>query len=145
MNAKRGLKGLVIPTKTVEIPGGSLAVRGLSFNDLSSLVRNYAPAMKGLFDRLTGAGEDVSMEDAGKFALALLETAPELAAAIIAHASGEPESVDAASLLPFPMQLELLEAIAVLTFSTEGGAKKVVETIIRLAQGVNGLITDLKA
>jgi hypothetical protein len=146
MSAKRGLKGLVIPTTTIKVPGGEIAVRGLSFNDLSVLVQGYGPALKGLFEKLTGSGlEDVSLDDAGKFAMALLETVPEAAACIIALGAGEPDDVAVAATLPFPVQLEALEAVAVLTFNTEGGAKKVVETVIRLAQGIGGLMADLKA
>lgn len=142
-----GLKGLRLPTRTVTVADGvSITVRGLAFTDISALVNDYAPAMKGLFDELVGGGiDDVSMDDAMKFGSVLVKQAPDLAAAIIAHGSGEPESLGEAKSLPFPAQLELLEAVALLTFATEGGAKKVVETVIRLAQGMNGLIADLKA
>lgn len=141
-----GLKGLRIPTRTVSVADGvAITVRGLSFTDISHLVAEYAPAMKGLFAELVSGGlEDVSSSDAMKFASVLLKQAPDLAAAIIAHASGEPDSMEEANTLPFPAQLELLEAVALLTFATEGGAKKVLETVIRLAQGVNGLIADLR-
>lgn len=141
-----GLKGLRIPTRAVTVADGVvITVRGLSFTDISTLVNDYAPAMKGLFEELVGGGlDEVSTSDAVKFASVLLKQAPDLAAAVIAHSSGEPESLKEAKTLPFPAQLELLEAVAQLTFATEGGAKKVLEIVIRLSQGVNGLITDLK-
>lgn len=141
-----GLKGLRIPTRPVTVADGVIVtVRGLSFTDISALVKDYAPALKGVFEELTGGKADFSMDDAVQFAGVLLKTAPELSAAVIAHASGEPASIAEAMTLPFPAQLELLEAVAQLTFATEGGAKKVIETVIRLASGVNGLVADLRA
>jgi len=66
----------------------------------------------------------------------MMDAAPELVAHIIACAVGEADQWEKVHALPAPVQLELLEAAGTLTFAVEGGPKKVMETVIRLMQGV---------
>ena len=44
--------------------------------------------------------------------------------------------------MPFPAQLEALEAIAELTFNGEEGIKKAGEAIIRMLRGATSLLAD---
>ena len=94
------------------------------------------------------AGKNVTlnadlMTNVGQKALA---AAPEIVAELIALASGDgdEESVAIAARLPVPTQLDAIEKIAKLTFITEGGLPKLLETIVRLAQGTTGAMTELQ-
>lgn len=137
------LKNLSFATETIKAAGGEFAVRGLSLADLTRLVRRHGRAMSEFFDRMASSG-NVDLERVAVMGSALAEAAPELAAEIIAVAADEPELVDTALRLPFPVQIEALEKIALLTFETEGGAKKVVEAVIRSVSGVQTFLADLK-
>jgi len=141
------LRGLRIPTQAFSVPGNDdpVVVRGLSFSDISVLVEGYAPELKRLFDEISGDVENLDNADVLKFAKVLFAQVPDMAAVIIALAADEPDAAEQVKSLPFPLQVEMVEAIALLTFSTQGGPKKVVETVLRLVAGVNGLIADLKA
>lgn len=142
------LKALRIPEETVETPGGSFTVRGVSFVDIAALVRHHGPALAALFKEIT-SGKDVTLNtasivDLGKRAL---ETSPEIVADLIALASGSPdvESREIARQLTFPVQLDALEKIAKLTFVTEGGLGKLVEAVTRVMQGTSGAMESLQA
>lgn len=140
-----GLKHISIPEALVALPGGdSFAVRGLCFDDLAYLVRRHGAKLKKLFEDFTERGE-VTVEGIAMFALPLLEQAPEIAAELIACASGDKNDVGIAAKLPLPVQLDALEKLADLTFAAEGGPKKVLETVVRMAQGVSGLLATINA
>lgn len=139
-----GLKDLKLPEATIEFPGGDFAVRGLSLNDISWLVQRHGGKLNSLFLQFQLEGE-LTADSVAAFALPLLQAAPEIAAELIACASGDPGTAEIAAGLPFPVQIEALEKLAELTFSVGGGPKKLVETVLRLAQGATGLLSELKA
>jgi hypothetical protein len=143
-----GLRSLRLPTETVEVPGSdSFAVRGLSLQDVTVLVRKHGPILTMLFEKFKTQTGDLSPETVAALGTSLLETAPEVASEIIALAEGsaEAEDVEGAARLPFPVQVDALEKIATLTFTSEAAIKKVVETVIRAATGVTSLTTSLKS
>lgn len=138
-----GLSHLKLASETVVTPGGeSFSVRGLSFVDISAVVRPYGPQLGSLFDGFKDG--TFSLDDPTALLSNLINRAPEAAALVIAVAADE-EDVALAARLPFPVQLEALEKIAGLTFASEGGAKKVLETIIRVATGTTSALASLKA
>lgn len=140
-----GLKSIKLPEAKVELPDGqSFPVRGLSLNDVVVLVRNHGDQLGKMFSEFSKQS-DLTAESVAGFALPLLQAAPQLAAEIIAAGSGDSDSWPEAMLLPFPVQLDALEKVARLTFESGGGPKKLVETVIRLAQGTTGLLESLKA
>lgn len=140
------LKSVTVPTKTVHIPGSdsSFEVRGLSFSDITILYSAFEGPMTALFDKFAG------LEDVGKLSVSdpnmnmigetIIKDAPHLAAAAIAQAADEPDEVEKVLKLPFPVQLEALKIIGALTFATEGGLKKVIETVTSLAIGTRDLL-----
>lgn len=134
-----GLKDLNLPEKVIKTSGGDLAVRGLSLDDLTRLTRGHLQTMQDLFSyvKFTAEGQ-VSVGIGESVGLALLDMAPDFAAEVIALAAGDgdSESVSIAKSLALSVQIEVLEAIGELTFVSEGGAKKVVETVIRIMQGI---------
>lgn len=141
-----GLKGYTLPTQEIELPGGDkFTVRGLSLPDIITVVQNYAEPVQSLFAKYTGtSATDLALDDLGAIGTNILNAAPELAAAIISMAADEPGEAGTVGKLPFPVQIEALEAVGKLTFDTAGGPKKVVETVIRVFRGTTDLMVDLR-
>ncbi len=138
-----GLKELRLPEAKVELPDGGFVVRGLSLNDVSILVQRHGKRLSELFQQFTEQG-DLTTETVAAFALPLIQSAPEIAAELIACAAGDPDDAEIAGRLPFPVQIDALEKIANLTFEAGGGPKKLLETVVRLAQGTTSLLDSLK-
>lgn len=139
------LRDLKLPEAKIELPDGGFVVRGLCLNDIMYLVQRHGAGLQSAFATMMATEGDLTTDSVAAFAGPLLQTAPDIAAEVIACASGDPEAADVAARLPFPTQIEALEKIAKLTFDAAGGPKKLVETVIRLAQGMTGLLQDLKA
>ena len=137
------LKSLRLPEAKVELPDGDFVVRGLSLNDVSILVQRHGKRLNELYQQFTEQG-DLTTETVAAFALPLLKSAPEIAAELIACAAGDPDDAEIAGRLPFPVQIDALEKIAILTFEAGGGPKKLLETVVRLAQGTTSLLESLK-
>lgn len=129
-------------TTTVDLPGrgGSLTVRGLSFQDLTALIRDHRETIEKLF-------KDYSDEDsnAQNLLTKLLTNSPEFCAQVIALACDAPEAVNNARMLPITAQLDALIAVGKMTFEEAGGVKKFLEQIIMIIQGVTGVIDQLPA
>lgn len=129
-----GLKNLVIPTETINVPGNDpLVVRGLDLPSILFLVRHHQEALSDLFNKAQGGVFDDATVDA--IALAVFETAPELAAKIIACACDEPDEWQNAMRLPVSVQVQIIERIGVLTFAAEGGVEKLLETVVKVLSG----------
>ena len=151
-----GLKDLSFPSQVVETPGGNLTLRGLCLEDVIQLVNSHKTVVEKMFDRATqvqSAEEDIlekeilSQFDSGDIAGKLIQEAPIVAAHVIALGAGEgdEESIKIARELPVTIQVECLDKIGTMTFIAEGGAKKFLETVIRVAQGTTNLIKDARA
>lgn len=139
-----GLKHIKLPSAEIEFTGGKFAVRGLSLNDIAFLVTRNKDKMSQLFEQFQKQG-DMTQDSVLSMVAPLIETAPILAAEMIACGAGDADDWELAAKLPFPVQVEALEQIIGFTFSTEGGPKKVLEAVIRLAQGTTALLNDLTA
>lgn len=144
-----GLKELKFPEATIKTPGGDITVRGLSLRDITELVRRHKAAFEGLFNDVTSGKADLDSLTNGDTLIAMLaQTAPELAAEVIAAGAGDGgdlEAIEVAKSLPFPTQVELLEQIGLLTFAMEGGLKKVVETVTRVMQSSTNALESVSA
>jgi len=139
-----GLKDLKIPEAIIEIPGGNFAVRGLSLDDLAWLVRRHGEAMRKVFSEFTASDADLTSDSVAGFLLPLVDSMPGLVSEIIACAGGEAGEADLVRKLPFPVQIDALEKVIDLSFDAAGGPKKLVETVVRMAQGTTGLLESLK-
>ena len=125
--------------ETVSIKAGraTIAVHGLSFTDISSLIKTHFDDLDGLFDIYEKhSGADFSNIAMGRYAVGLVKEAPGLVAHIIALAADEPDLVDVAAKLPLLAQVEALQAIGKLTFEEIGGVKKMLEAMKDLAAQV---------
>jgi len=139
------LKDLRLPTADISTSGGSITVRGLTLVDITTLVRGRFDEVASLFDKYVPQ-EGASSLNTEAIGRELIDTAPEIAAYIIALAAdGDEDDAGIAMKLPFPVQIEALEAIGKLTFGADGGPKKVLETVIRIAKHVTGLVRDARA
>lgn len=142
-----GLRDIKLATTAIEVPGNEpLVVRGLSMLDISALADIHLPALTLLFGQVVNR-QSLEMDSEGvlAFGQSIITTAPALAADVIARGTGEPELSPIAAGLPFPTQLELLEAIIKLTFATEGALKNVVEIAVRALQGTTKAVAQLQS
>ena len=135
------LKDLVAQTATVSVPsaGGPvpLVVRGLGLGAIMALMRNYGDTLESLYTK-AAAGE-MEADMLGGLISEAMARSGDLVADIIAWGCGEPDQADQCKLIPVGAQVELLEAILLLTFAAEGGPKKLMETVIRAMSGFNSL------
>lgn len=143
---QQGLSHLVFPEEVVAFKGGSFIVRGLNLEAVSHIIRLHGPRMTSLFEQFKlhavtalSGGEDPDALNLANYITPLLQEAPDIAAHVVALAAGE-ANPSIAMRLPFPVQVDALEKVLNLTFDEEGGPGKLLETVIRLAQGANGLV-----
>lgn len=148
-----GLKHITFAESVVEFPGGDITVRGLNLADILTIIQNHRAPLDALFKAIGEKaklpkgtpGSEFELDELGIQLMPLISQAPDAAAQIIACAADEPgpDGLRIAKRLPLPVQVDALEKILALTFQTIGGPKKLLETVIRLAQGANGLLSDL--
>src|ERR1700748_2927400 len=113
---------------------GHLEVRGLSFIDITGLLRRHQADMELMFEMYESAvaasskGND-SIGDT--LILKMLTEAPMLAGEIICTACGDLEATsEQARMLPFPTQALALVAVLKLTFDEVGGVKNFLGTLM---------------
>ncbi len=108
-------------------------VRGLSFQDISKIVRVHYDDLEGLFDIYeTYGGGDLSYVAMGKFAMGLINDAPGLVAHIIALAADDEANLEKAQRLPLTAQIDALKAVGRLTFSDVEDIKKMLRKAMDL-------------
>lgn len=110
-----GLKNLVIPRKTIAIPGGDMTIRGLATDDITALLLFAPDDVEQVINEVQGAGNDAAAQHAA--ISKLLAKFPALVAFAIALAADEPDEVDNARRLPISAQLDAVVAILDMTFS----------------------------
>lgn len=122
-------------TLTIAAGKTSFDVRGLSFLDLSSLLRTHYEDLESLFDLYENDARSVDFTNVAmaRYATALIKDAPGLVSHLIALAADEPEMVNAVHRLPLLSQVDALRAIGKLTFEEVGGVKKLIGMIADLA------------
>jgi hypothetical protein len=141
-----GLSHLKRLREEVQVGDDKFEVRGLNLTDITVIVQSngvLAP-LSELFANLQMGGDgEFALNDSASVAAALAQAAPLAVSLIIACAADE-EDVAWVREIPFPAQIDALEKIAKLTFATEGGPKKVLETIIRVANGATATLGSLQ-
>ena len=111
-------------------------VRGLALNDITVLVRGHLVEIDKLIAMFDNdATRETAMTEAARYAIKILQDAPDLAAKMIALASDEPDQADKIAKLPLPMQVESVRKIINLTFEEFGGAKKFIDSMLDLMGG----------
>jgi hypothetical protein len=138
-----GLADYQPPVFTFPLQGGSLALMGLSLQDVSVLVHHHLPDLEALWDII--ASENINTLDADSLRPvlgALVMQAPGFTANVIALGCGEPDHAEMVQTkLSAPVQIEALLKIGELTFVEVGGAKKAMETVAALLKANNLKLT----
>lgn len=150
------LRNLTFPTITVDTPGGSFAVRGLTTDMVVGLYQRHRGELGTLFDDLTANAKNGSQADITNIVMGGLHTAPLIAAELVALASGSRPDDDAvepgetatnwerdvqqARDLPFPVQVDALEKIAAQTFTSDMPAGKFLAVVIKMAGSATALL-----
>ena len=147
------LRHIVKPTATVSLSDGQeFTVSGLSPNHVFGLYHRHRGELGNLYDAITGGERDP--ESIASFAVTLFNNAPLLLAEIVALAAGgdpfderpiDPENpngvtewqaeLSAAAGLPFPVQVDALNKIGDLTFTSEMPPKKFLSVLLGLMRG----------
>lgn len=136
------LKDLVIPSEVVKIPVGTVGefvdypVRAITPADVMWLLQEQRAALEEFYAKAVSG--ELATDDYNAMAQQLLTGAPLLLGAVIACAGGERdrEAAENAAALSFTVQVDALEKIGRLTFAAEGGAKKFLETVIKMMEGM---------
>lgn len=137
------LKDYEVAQSTVDLPGGvSFTVRGISFYDLTVLLKDHSEDMNRLFLKYTQSGE-LSPEEVQAAIPSALAESPRLVAATIALAADEPDMQDKVLKLPFNVQLEAVEQIFINTFTTEAALKKLIELVTRVLLALSTTMSTL--
>ena len=121
--------------RVIELKVGSFEVRGLTLDDITTLVTEHLPTMEAVFDTAQNnfAGKaEITNEDMVGVAVELAQEAPGFVAELIARAADEPGEIAKARSLPAPIQIKALVEIAELTFEEVGGVKNAFESVAGL-------------
>jgi hypothetical protein len=142
------LSEVVLATTSIRVSeNSSFEVRGVNLYDILRLMANYAPECmllyKEFFEKL-GARQaaDPTFVANNSFladiAIDALKRFPQFVFALIAFASDDdtPAARAAAAKLPLGAQLEAIQAIVILSISTESELKKLMEIVVQVVTGV---------
>jgi hypothetical protein len=134
-----GLKNLVIASEIIKVPGNDdLVVRGLGLDSIVYLLRHNQSALEEVFAAAQNGSLNASSVEG--LAATLADRAGPLAYMLIACGCGEPEEWRNAGGLPLSVQIEAIEKIVNLTFASEGGVEKFLETVTRMLSGAADLL-----
>jgi hypothetical protein len=138
------LKNLSLATRHLELPNGSITVRGLSLNEILLLVGLYKPAMEAIYTQVSAVNGDTDqLQDVVQSALTEM---PDLVKTLIVMGCGEDvndnEAMKTAELLDFGSQVQIINAVGEATFAAGGGAGNVLRLIVRAVQGTTSLLKN---
>lgn len=164
-----GLRNLPIPHRTVEVAeGASFTVRGFSPNDALGIYHRHAGGLSALFDEFAAKarstkGKIDDIAEAKRLGTGLVTGAPRIMAEIIAVASGstppdpmlqnqDPEKyaeleaefeadVRAALNLSAGVQMDALQKVGDLTFTSEMPPGKFLAVVVKLAGSATAAMT----
>lgn len=135
------LKNYKARERQVQLSDGSeIAVRGLSLANISEIAQVHGREVGPVFMKFMDRAESLTVADASSYSSTLLTLSPVIAAHVIAAGTGDSTALDEAAALPFGVQLQLLAEIGKLTLEVEGGAKKVLEIVIKIFQAGNQVL-----
>lgn len=135
-----GLAGVTAPTRSIRVGDGEVVVRGLSFEDLGSLLEDgdaFAKLESMFGDTPAGRDPDVLAQ--------LLRVFPGLAARAVALAADEPDQADKVRALGAGFLQEALLAIWELTTEPAGGGKKFISRLVQWFAGARNTLGALHA
>lgn len=139
------LKNISIPYRAVKVGDGEISVRGISLSDLMTIVNVYGPQASMAFSRIQ-RGDSLESSDVRVLIGTLAQEFPDMFAAAIALAADEydAETIDMLKKVPFHKQIEVIEAIFSLTFTSEGEIKKLLESLSEMLAEVSGALMTVR-
>ena len=149
---------LVIQTQTVEYPGGTFAVRGFSPNDALTLYLRHAGELSKLFDQFANqakveGADAVTAASTLEAASSMVAGTPLLMAEILAVAmdadpadiEGFTKIVSSVLKLPIGVQMDALNKIADMTFTSDMPLGKFLTLVLSMAQSATAALSAPKA
>lgn len=146
-----GLRDLIIPTERVEVADSYFTVRGLSPNDALGLYYRHRGQLSAMFEQFSARAKAEVAVDVTEFGASLVGGAPQIMAEIIALASNsDPRGEDwdgdvgVALTLSAGVQMDALEKIGRLTFTSEMPPKKFFGLVLAMAQSATAAMSAPK-
>ena len=141
------IRGIVVPTRRVEVLGGEVEVRGLSFEDVSALINHHEPEVFAVYDAvINNVVKAETPEAANEGVIMVLKVAisqfPALVAEAIALAADEPGAVNDVRKWPLDAMLAVAVEVADLTFSSDIDMERLTGTLQALAAKMPGASPD---
>lgn len=137
------LKEYIPKRETIEFPGGSFEVRGISLPDVSLLIDVHEHVISDIAEKvrnraeLIGSDNPVLVQEAMTDLISeMIREAPSLVGNLIAICAEEEDAYSQAMKLPITVQLDALTKIANLTFTDMASIKKLVADVMRLVRRI---------
>lgn len=137
-----GLRNLTFPAAVVETSGGPLSVRGLSFDHIYGIFIRRSALVGQLFEMVMRdfKASEMDGEKAAELLVKMIHIAPDVVGEIIALGAGaDPRDtenfigdVGIAKALVISEQIDALQKIAELTFTSDMPAGKVFGLVLKL-------------
>lgn len=135
---------LVVPTTSITLPGATepLVLRGLSVNDLKTLINLHRDVAATLFAKVIGVGGDDPeaqklFADLDQIALMVVDELPLVLADFVAIAADDLDNAADYLDIPAMAQFEAIGAVCKLTFGEDEALKKLLATVTKLMAGIN--------
>lgn len=137
-----GLRDITIHRTTIKYRDQKIEVRGIAAADIMVAAQDYGPEIAIIFGKVQSGDFGGDIKSA---IVKMTRELPEMAGAVIALASDDyaPETVEVATKLPIPVQIEAIEAIFHETFYSEAEVKKLMESLTRMITAVSGVLTEV--
>lgn len=143
---------LVVPTESITLPGATepLVLRGLSVNDLKTLINLHRDVATTLFAKIigiNGEGDDVTnaLLDIDGIVTMVIDEFPLVLADFIALGANDLDNAEDYLAIPAMAQFEAIGAICRLTFGEDEALKKLVATVTKLMAGINKTVAPQKS
>jgi hypothetical protein len=115
-------------------------VRGIALRDITSLLHGHLADLNTVFAAYKAeANNDIAMMKAATFALKMVNDVPDLVESIVIAATDEvdtPELRAKLRKLPIGLMAETLRKIIEITTEDAGGAKKLFDSLVGMAQTI---------
>jgi hypothetical protein len=124
--------------KKIEFPGGDVEVRAISLQDVAIIIDSHQMTVDRVASMIRSR-MDLDFENQQIVVDTIMEAireSPLLVANLIALCADETEFQEAASQIPLPAQVEILQAIADITFKDEAALKKFLADVTKLIRGM---------
>lgn len=118
---------------SIEFPGGSFEVRGISLDDMAAVIDVHSTAVDLIREKMLQhqivSPDQITPELAADVVVSVIRECPSLAAQVISLAADEREAYGIVMKMPITLQMQALRAIGELTFRDLATAKKFVADV----------------